>query len=74
MSACRPSSVGMCTESARLNGIGTSARRATAAGCPTVDTVMRRAPICSPSGWFMTSMAASTAAMLCVGSPEPMKT
>jgi len=52
----------------------TSASFASAAGCPMVETVMRRAPMPKPSGEFMIAIASSTWRRLCVGSPEPMKT
>ena len=74
MIGSRWAEVGAWSEMASRNCSGRLANSSMPGRMPTVDTVMCRAPIPSPSGLLRIVSAVSTAGQLSSGSPIPMKT
>ena len=70
----RSSSNGACSESASVTGISKEHSLRIAGGRPTVETVMRRAPMPRPHSALMVRIACVTFAKFASGSPMPMKT
>ena len=74
MSSRRSGGDGACNETANRNCSPRFANFARLGRMPTVETVMCRAPIPNPAGWFRIVSVVSTASQLSSGSPIPMNT
>src|SRR5688572_7096969 len=73
-SSRRSSCLGACSEIASPYSLFSAASRSIRCGYPTVEIVIRRAPIPSPRGSFQVESACASALRFMVGSPIPMTT